>query len=841
MLPGLKYRLGIVDVSVTPKFVVVEGISTFALQKDMYRIWGNNTVFKYMFSSVRGSEVKLRHFFAPDFLYICQTIYADKLSRTPKRVLAKVIEELKARTWLGSIDRGVTSITDLSVIHKQVPFPLKPYQAEFMELFGKMIPAYKLNGYMLDAGTGAGKTVCDLVLAAALHAKKVIAVVPKNTTERVWEDTIADTLLNKKKYWISTSADVPSLDDYYYVCHYEKLEEILKFVKANLKEFQGSFIILDESHNFNRMAADRTQLFVELCQLKGIGYNLWASGTPILALGSECIPFLKCVAPDFDEDCEDRFRKIYGRDAKRANDILRNRIGHLKFHVPKQDVVDTQVNVTQIKVTMPNAKKYTLAAIGEVMQKFIAERQAFYSKNKKYFDDKYQEGLNEFEKTLRTDLDRRSYGNYRAAFRTISSGYDPRLMKAEAQLCNVYELKTILPTLSNPLKNEFKNSRSVVKYVSLKIMGEALGSIVGGMRSKCHLEMIEHIDFVQYIDQARKKTLIFTSFVEVLEAAADLVEKEGYGVARVYGSTNRDLAKIVESFYKNEDVNPMFATFQSLSTGVPLTPASDLLMINQPFREAIRTQTIARLARLGQDGPVNVWDFLLDTGTEPNISTRSNDILQWSQQSVASILGIQNVDIETLALESSDNQPLANWIQVLEEEELMEASLEQQAPYVEMETPDNLPIYLYHGSAYKQSELMPGFARSGNLVEWDGTESNKWLYVADDKTEAIMLGISSAIEKKYKLDRYHYDEGRKRLTIEVSEPDFDKRNIFDLVVWVYTIKADRKDGWQANWNAQNNMSGEFKSQRTIDKNILKVEAVDIQRVLHGTHITIVKK
>src|SRR5690606_11890806 len=112
--------------------------------------------------------------------------------------------------------------------------------------------------------------------------------------------------------------------------------------------------------------------------------------------------------------------------------------------------------------------------------------------------------------------------------------------------------------------------------------------------------------------------------------------------------------KIVSTFYKNEDVNPLIATYQSLSTAVPLTAANTIVMINQPFRSGIREQTIARAARLGQDKDVHVIDVLLDTGDLANISTRTNDIMQWSQEQVASILGVKNVDVDSLSLEMGD-------------------------------------------------------------------------------------------------------------------------------------------------------------------------------------------
>lgn len=651
MFGGLRSKLGLVRVSTSPKYVTVEGISTYALLKDMQRLWGSKALANNMFSVIRSGEVRFLHFFALDFQYICQKLFEDPQTRVPKRVLRRVLDELKLNTFLGNIDKDVPSITDMSVINKMIPFPPKPFQSEFVEHFGKMVPIYKLKGYMLDAGPGTGKTITDLLVAAALHANKVIIVSPKNAAERVWEDTIKNILTHKHPYWVSTSGVPPTTDAHYYIVHYEALEGLLDFVKGNPREFKDTFVVLDESHNFNRIAADRTQLFIELCGLPQISYCLWASGTPILALGIECIPFLKCIDPYFSDEAEEKFRKIYGRDAKRANDILRNRIGHLKYHVPKQDVVDTKVYTTQVNVKMPDGEKYTLEAIGEVLRKFIDERTHYYTKNYAVFEKQYLDGIAEFTQHLKSDIEKRQFQEYKAAFKVVSSGFDPKLMKAEAMLCNRYELKTIIPLLPNSMKPVFKSARSVIKYMKLKVMGEALSGVIGRARQQCNLDMLAHIDFEGMVDGAKKKTLVFTSYVEVLTTAADLLFHKGYTPARVYGETNKDLSTIVKKFYDDDDLNPMVATFQSLSTAVPLTVANTIIMLNQPFREAIRTQTIARAARLGQDTEVHVFDCLLDTGSKPNISTRSNDILQWSSEMAASILGVNNVDLESLTLD----------------------------------------------------------------------------------------------------------------------------------------------------------------------------------------------
>lgn len=650
MFANVRSRFGMVKVSTTPKYVSVEGVKSHIWMREMQRIWGTKALANNMFSLIRTGELKFLHFFALDFLYMCETLRQDPQSRIAKRLLIKVIDELKANTWLGDIDKDVRSITDLHHADHVVSFPLKPFQKEFVKHFGKMVPTYRLKGYMLDAGPGTGKTVTDLVVADCLHADKVIIISPKNAVKRVWEDTVKDIVIRKRPFW-SSAEDAPIHSDaHYYIVHYESLAKLVDYIKANYRDFKNSFVILDESHNFNRLAADRTQTLIDLCQMDIVSYCLWASGTPILALGTECIPFLRCVDPLFTPEAEERFRKIYGRDAKRANDILRNRIGHLKYHVPKQDVVDIPVKVEQIKVKMPDGDKYTLENIGNILRKFIEERTAFYEKHRKHYEGQYYDALKFFEGHLKTDVERRQFKEYQAAIKVLASGYDPKLMKEEAMLCNRYELKTIIPVLPNQMKPEFKSARSVVKYVNLKIMGEALSQVIGRARMQCNLDMLAHIDFDHLINGAEKKTLIFTSYVEVLETTAAILFNKGHEPVKVYGATNKDLSSIVKKFYEDDELNPLVATFQSLSTAVPLTVANRIIMLNQPFRDAIRTQTIARAARLGQDKQVDVFDCLLDTGTQPNISTRSNDILEWSAAMTASILGVHNVDLDSLTL-----------------------------------------------------------------------------------------------------------------------------------------------------------------------------------------------
>jgi SNF2 family DNA or RNA helicase len=106
----------------------------------------------------------------------------------------------------------------------------------------------------------------------------------------------------------------------------------------------------------------------------------------------------------------------------------------------------------------------------------------------------------------------------------------------------------------------------------------------------------------------------------------------------------KSLTSIVHRFEKEKDLNPLVATYASLSTAVPLIMADTMIIINPPFRQYIMDQTVARIHRLGATTQTRIFNILLDTGTEPNISTRTINIMQWSKDQVSAILGIETSD-----------------------------------------------------------------------------------------------------------------------------------------------------------------------------------------------------
>lgn len=146
------------------------------------------------------------------------------------------------------------------------------------------------------------------------------------------------------------------------------------------------------------------------------------------------------------------------------------------------------------------------------------------------------------------------------------------------------------------------------------------------------------------------------------------------------------------------------------------------------------------------------------------------------------------------------------------------------------------PTLLYHGSRFKQDELKPGFLHTGVLVEWDKTESNKFLYATSVLSTAWELGFASSIEKEFDIDRFHVHKGK----IAIQTPESIKiEDLEKIEVYLYTIHYRDEDGWTKNFNEHNNIDTEYKTKQTI-RSIESCTKLDVRKWLCNYDVTIEK-
>jgi SNF2 family DNA or RNA helicase len=651
MFSSFQRLLGQITVKEKGDLIFISGLPADVIVKNIYRQWSTTKIAEFMFNSVSKSAISFNKFFALDFVYTLKTLCKERPRYSNVRALQKVIDEMYLHTWLKDIDTPKTPILNREKL-KALNVNLLSHQEDFLNIYEKNVPAYNLKGYLLAAEPGTGKTISSLSLSLCLDADVTICVVPKNSLDRVWGETLDSRFVKPPSYWSSSKESSFTSGKKYYLLHYERLAEAVEFFKT--QKYNNPVILLDECHNLNDMDSLRTQKFIELCTVLNSKHVLWFSGTPVKAIGNEVMPLLKTIDGFFDEDAEVRFRKIFGKNAAKAVDILRNRLGLVSFKVSKNNTVKHETFNFDKKIKIPNGDLYTLEHIKSVMSQFIKNQMKYYESNMGAFVSLYNRCLSIHEKTFTAAIQKEQFRVYNNYIRLIRNGYNPETMKQEVIYCNKYELQQIVPSLPKELREDFKNCRSVIKYYTLKVQGEALGRILGKQRTQCHVDMVRYSGIEVEIENSIKKTIVFTSYVEVANETKKYLTELGFKPMIVYGDTNKDLAAIIGQFDKDEDINPLIATYQSLSTAVPLTMANTVICMNSPFRIHELEQAVARASRIGQTEDVNVFHVLLDTGEEPNISTRSNDILKWSEEMVGAIMGtpVTDIALETILNDS---------------------------------------------------------------------------------------------------------------------------------------------------------------------------------------------
>lgn len=647
MFDNVRRLFGAISLVIAEDKITVRGVPADVMSRDIKKLWASNRVNAFMFTHLDKNSFTFPAFFAPDIVYML-----DQLTEVPRlgvarKTLSKIKDILLTESWLAKTQVLPPSKLNRAKLSELIYDPLD-FQDEFFTHYDIDTQQYGLNGYLFAGAAGSGKTYSSLALTNCLDVDLVVVVCPKPALNTVWETSVKELFKTPQTYWISSNDKELVGTERFIIGHYESLERVAELVAR----FKGRRIavILDESHYLNTATSLRTNRFIDMCRDIDSKNIVWLSGTPIKAMSSESIPLLRCIDPLFTPDVEYRFKKIFKDSNDKAVAILNNRIGIISFKVEKKRLDLQPPIMKEIKVKIPNGAEYTLRAIKEKMTAFISERHNYYGSRKEDDERFYAECLATFAKTLRSRADELEFNQYKAAVKLIIANR-AREVPDEMMFCNRFEKTKIIPTLSPDAAKQFKETKSIIKYLHLKIQGECLGRIVGGSRMQVHVDMIPYIPFADVCETTEKKTVVFTAFVNVVEDLMKSLPEQGLKPVSVYGKTNVNLSATVSNFAKNEEINPLVATYASLSTAVPLTMADTMILVDSPFRDYILQQTISRIHRLGATTQTYVYTVTLDTGDEVNISTRSTDILKWSQKQVEDIMGIKSPFVFTDEME----------------------------------------------------------------------------------------------------------------------------------------------------------------------------------------------
>lgn len=651
MIDSFRSLFGNVTVKETNAEIVVSGIRAKDIIRDMDKFWKTTRISQNIFNTVSSGSFSFDKFWAPEIMYILENIKFYRNRWTSIKAINGIIEAMMTNTYLANtkpVDKAtVPGRLDFRKL-SNLTYTAKPYQMEYFENYSYRLDQYNLLGDLMAAAAGSGKTYMASALAEMLNADLVIVFCPKIVLESVWLESINEMFKTPQTIWHS-GTPMEYTGQRWVLCHYDAMHK-LNEIFENPKSFAGKKIvtILDESHNMNDPTSARSMLYQELVKKFGSRDNIQGSGTPVKALGAEIITLLRVVDPLFTPRVELAFKKMYGKEASKGLDIIRHRLGLVSYKVEKGEI-DAELLppiMRSYPIRIPDGERFTLPAIRKVMEAFIKERATYY-KDRRPDDLKFWD---QCVKLARSKIIKKQelveFDEYLYKVHLISRTPDPRFLGDEMKAANSFEKHVFEKLLPREMIPRFRDVKSVIKYVNLKIQGEVLGRIVGGMRIEANVAMIPHIDWVGIVESTQKKTIMFTSFIEAVDAADVFTTRLGMKPLVVYGKTSNDLPAMVKRFETDDKLNPLLATYASLSTGVRLTMADTMILLNSPFRAYILEQAISRIYRLGQDSQTYVYQCILDTGEIPNISTRSADILAWSTEQVSLIMGISSPFVE---------------------------------------------------------------------------------------------------------------------------------------------------------------------------------------------------
>lgn len=626
-------------------YYIIRGVPFNALVNDFQNAYGTSYISKAMITKINAYCFRIHKFFIVEFHYTLMKVIHNRRLRTPLDKLVKLQYLIENETWfVGTINPK----TDNTFDKVKGLFHTKPFDTQevFLRTYKTITSSYLLKGLLLDAKAGSGKTFTSLFWTQVIGNLKNVVVCPDNIVDSVWRAEIKKHFKKTMRVWTTLDGTDIDPDADFYIIHYSALTSswapiLEKFLLQNTKNGKKMSLIIDECHNFNDETSKRSQLMTAWGDMGFFSDTLPMSGTPLKAMGRECYTVFTLIDTLFVGNARKDFIALYGRARENLNELLRHRIGRGKFTIPSIDGMGETPPVETISVDIPNAQRYTLNNVRSEMMIYIEERIKFYYQHLDEYNRFFWECVHEYGQHLKEGTpEYRAYIRYQEIVKRFKSKGFRSFSQQDIEdnkFCKEME-EAIMGFLSRERAKHFKNIRSAVKYLGLKIRGEALGNVLGKMREEAATALIQHAGMPDLIRSAKKKTLIFSSYVETVIYCNQYLKAQGFHPIVVYGETNHERDANLSLLDSNPNVNPGIATYKSLKEGYPCTFANQLILLNAPFRDYELTQVLARVWRKGQDSECFFWLLDLNTGDELNIASRSIDIMKWSAEQVDQLM-----------------------------------------------------------------------------------------------------------------------------------------------------------------------------------------------------------
>ena len=555
------------------------------------------------------------------------------------RYYRRMAEYIKKNTYLNNLDKNIDVKVDINRLNSILNEDYKPkdFQEEFIKKYFEYKEIYDLDGYILSFDQGLGKTFTAACISELIHPDQTI-IVCMNTLKENWANELRlyfkkynDIERFKREvyvYGVSKPKEY-SKDTRYIIVNNESINKIFPLVKNT----NSTMIIVDESQNFRNLDSLQTKNMLKLKQITKSKDNLMMSGTPIKANPSEIVPAMMMIDRTFTLDLAKLYIKAFTSNTDTLSDVVQTRFNRTIYRKTKDQVLDLpSKTVTNFKLEYKDEDPYLMINV----KKRVADR---FQEILESYKDEVDSVKDEFrETTLKySSQDRTTTLDY---IKFVDKGQDyESIHDSLYDLYDGFIKNNVYPNIKD--KDELKRYKYVVSvyvYITQKCFFLAMGEVLPKVKAKAFNELYDNNKDLIYkmINNNPKKTVIFSTIVEVVDHIYDDLNKNDIKAVKITGSVKNRM-DIINQFREDDTIDVLVATSQTMGTGVTLVEANQMMVFCPPYRKADFDQACDRIYRIGQTHPVNIYNIIGSTSSK-DITTRMTDILDWSDQMVSSVL-----------------------------------------------------------------------------------------------------------------------------------------------------------------------------------------------------------
>ena len=207
---------------------------------------------------------------------------------------------------------------------------------------------------------------------------------------------------------------------------------------------------------------------------------------------------------------------------------------------------------------------------------------------------------------------------------------DLPLLTEQTIICKLEdEQKTIYETVKSKVRNKIIEMIETGEKKNLSV--EVLSSLMKLRQISNHPVMVDEkydgksgkfnevIRNIKSIISEKHKVLIFSSFVKHLDLFASYFEENNIEYSKLTGQTkNRE--NVISQFQKNENNRCFLISIKSGGTGLNLTQADYVFILDPWWNPAVEKQAINRAHRIGQNKKVMVYRYISEDTIEQKIT-----------------------------------------------------------------------------------------------------------------------------------------------------------------------------------------------------------------------------